>query len=162
MKVFSKIDTFVEKSIVVLLGINIFLMLSLTILNIILRQFQETFMWIEPLVRHLVFLSCFLGAALASGENKHIKIDLLNRLMERFKDSNFPKVLETIIHIITLIVLGFLIKSGVNFYHFEKDYATEAFLNFNSAQLILLIPIGFSLVFIKTLLSGINIYRKRD
>lgn len=162
MKVFNKIDTFVEKSIIVLLGINIFSMLSLTILNIILRQFQETLMWIEPLVRHLVFLSCFLGAALASGENKHIKIDLLTRLMERFKDSIFPKVLETIIHIITLVVLGFLIKSGVNFYYFEKDYATEAFLNFNSAQLILLIPIGFSLVFIKTFLSGVKIFIKRN
>lgn len=137
-------------------------MLSLTILNIVLRQFQETIMWIEPLVRHLVFLSCFFGAALASGQDKHIKIDLLTRFMERYKESILPKVLSLVIHIITLVVLYFLVKSGVNFYYFEKDYATEAFLRLNSAQLILIIPFGFSLLFLKTLFSSILIFRQEN
>jgi TRAP-type C4-dicarboxylate transport system permease small subunit len=158
LKIIKKIFTYTERSIVVLLGINIFLMLGLTILNIVLRQFQETLLWIEPLVRHLVFLSCFLGAALASGQNKHIKIDLLVRLLERYKETLFPKFLALVINIVTLIVLYFLIKSGTNFYSVEKDYATEAFLGFNSADLILIIPFGFSLLFIKTLLASFLIF----
>jgi len=134
-------------------------MLSLTLLNIILRSFQETLLWIEPLVRHLVFLSCFLGASLASGENKHIRIDLLTKFMEQFQDSIYPKVLKVFINFVSLIIIYFLIKSGLNFYDVETEYSSEVFLGIGSEMLVLIIPVGFGVIFIQTLLASILVFK---
>lgn len=124
-------------------------MLALTLLNIVLRLFDSTLIWAEPLVRHLVFFSAFLGAALASGHNEHIKIDIVSKLLT---NKLYMKIYEIIISLFTLIVLFYLFKSGHNFYAIEKDYPTDVFLFFKNYHLIALIPIGFFFIGLQSFL----------
>ena len=57
-------------------------MMILSITGIVLRWFNIAFLWIDPLVRHLVFICTFLGGAIATGRGTHIGIDIIGRLLE--------------------------------------------------------------------------------
>ena len=85
----KKIDTFVDRVAFYGIVISVFLMLGLTVLNISLRWFNTSFLWIDPVVRHLVFLSAFLGGTLATGQDNHIRIDLAAKV---FESQGLPKL----------------------------------------------------------------------
>ena len=72
IKILKHIDDFIESISKSGLVICIALMLGLTLVNIVLRWFGHTWLWVEPLVRHLVFVCAFLGGALATGSKNHI------------------------------------------------------------------------------------------
>ena len=57
-------------------------MLVLALLGIVLRWCGMSLLWIDPMVRHLVFLATFLGGVLAIGKNSHIAIDLLGKRLQ--------------------------------------------------------------------------------
>ena len=76
----KKLDEWIDNFSSWLLVISVVLMLFLSVLNIFLRWGNTTIFWIEPLVRHLVFLSAFLGGILATGRKNHIGIDIIGTL----------------------------------------------------------------------------------
>ena len=57
-------------------------MLFFSVLTILLRWFGQSLEFVEPFVRHLVFLSTFLGGVLATGRGTHIGIDIIGKLLE--------------------------------------------------------------------------------
>ncbi|MBF0299690.1 MAG: TRAP transporter small permease subunit, partial [Oligoflexia bacterium] len=77
IKTFAFLDYIVFKFSLYSLVVAIFAMLSLTIFAIIMRLFHITSLWIDPLVRHLVFLSAFLGGSLAISRKQLIAIDIV-------------------------------------------------------------------------------------
>lgn len=157
MSIIKKIQGLYEKIILSSLVLAVLIMLFLTLLNIILRLFDSTLLWVEPMVRHLVFLSTFLGGAVASSKNEHIKIDIASKLI---KKENAQKIYQIIIHGFTLIVLIYLYRSGVNFYDVEKEYASQVFLGISSSTLVAIIPFGFSLIFIQTVFNLVGVFSK--
>jgi TRAP-type C4-dicarboxylate transport system permease small subunit len=57
-------------------------MLALSFLQIVLRNVAETgFVWIDPLLRHLVLWIGFTGALLATRLRRHINVDAVSRLI---------------------------------------------------------------------------------
>ena len=70
------IDRFIEKTCRGLLIVSVMAMLVLSLMTILLRFFSITFLWMDPLVRHLVFFATFLGAILAAGKGEHISFNL--------------------------------------------------------------------------------------
>ena len=62
---------------------SLFVILGFAVLSIVLRWVGKSSMWMEPLIRHIVFLSAFLGGSLATSRNVHIKVDLLTKLLEK-------------------------------------------------------------------------------
>lgn len=142
----SKLDRFIEKFAQTLIGVCLFFMLSLTLLNIVARWFNETFLWIDPLVRHLVFLSAFMGGVLATGNASHIKIDLIGRALEAKNLKKLKKVLAVALSLISAFACFLLAKSGLDFAKVELEYGSTAFLGIHSGHLVSLIPFGFSLI----------------
>lgn len=64
-----------------LVSLVIFL-IGFSVLQIILRNFFATgYPWGDTLLRHAVLWICLLGAARATAEGKHIRIDLVPRLL---------------------------------------------------------------------------------
>ncbi|MEK7671275.1 MAG: TRAP transporter small permease subunit, partial [Bacteroidota bacterium] len=63
-------------------------MIVLSFSQVVLRNFFGTgFLWADPLVRHLVIWVGFMGAAIASHEERHISIDALTKFFSpRWKD----------------------------------------------------------------------------
>ena len=127
--------------------IAVFVMLILSVANILLRQFELTYLWIDPLVRHMVFLATFLGGSLAVGERQHIKIDILSRLLENSPNIFLKKILRVIILIATLLAVSILIYSSYQLVLLEMQSSMEVFLGIPSSYLIALITIGMGLIF---------------
>lgn len=129
-----------------LLALSLLLMLGLTLFNIIARQFQVSYLWIEPFVRHLVFLSAFLGATLATGKSHHIKLDIVSKLLETFKLKRMKYVLDLLVILVSCVACYYLFRSGFDFMQVEKEFGKEIFLGIHSSILVGIIPLGFALV----------------
>lgn len=136
----------------------LFTMLSLAVIAIVLRWMGMSNMWIEPLTRHLVFLSAFFGGSLATSKNVHIKVDVLTKLVERSRSKILHFVVRNIVTLFCLITTFALMKTSWDFYLVEKEYGAPAFLNIHSAYLVGIIPFGMGLImlrFLNQLLIGI-------
>ncbi len=145
----KKIDQCFEQSIKILLVVCVLVMLLVTLLNITFRWAEIAVLWIEPLVRHLVFFSAFLGGTLAAGSDQHIKIDLLSRTL---KSENSKFILDKVITLITLLAVGFLIFSGIGLGEVEFEYGKKSFLGIHSGYLVSIIPVGASLIGVRLFL----------
>lgn len=145
----KKIDDWVDMTTKWVLAICVFFMLSLTLTNIVLRWFEHSIHWIEPLVRHLVFISAFLGGSLATGSRHNIKIDLASKII---KEEKWNKLLDRAVTIVTIIAVYFLIKSGIGLGKVEFEFGKPAFLGIHSGYLVSLIPIGAGLILLRLIL----------
>lgn len=124
---------------------SVSMMLVLTCLNILLRWFNYNLPWIDPVVRHLVFMSAFLGAISATGDNNHIKIDILSTLYKE----KFPRLflyLEYSLSIICMLTCFLMAISGYQFFEVEREFGKTVFLGLHSSVLVLIIPFGFILL----------------
>jgi TRAP-type C4-dicarboxylate transport system permease small subunit len=137
---------------------SLFGILGLAVLAIVFRWLGQSPMWIDPLVRHLVFLSAFFGGSLATSKNVHIKVDLLTKLLERSHSKVLHWLHRNIIALFCFVVCLALAKSGWDFFLVEKEFGAPAFLEIHSAYLVGIIPFGMALItlrFLNQLLLGI-------
>lgn len=136
----------------------LFLILGLAVLALVLRWMGVSPLWIEPFIRHMVFLSAFLGGSLATSKGVHIKVDVLTHLLERSSSRILHWLHRNLISLFCLIVCLVLMKASYDFYIVEKEYGAPAFLNIHSAWLVGIVPFGMSLIslrFLNRLLLGL-------
>jgi|TARA_Y100000590_G_scaffold419627_1_gene521522 TRAP-type C4-dicarboxylate transport system permease small subunit len=138
-------------------------MLGLTLMNIILRWFEISFYWSEPLVRHLVFLATFFGASIATGKKQHIKVDLLVRFLEKKDKKRITKGFDAFISLIAMTATLIMFFASLDLVQIEFEFGKLEFLNIHSGYLLSIIPFGFGLLslrfFIRVLL---NLTRPRE
>lgn len=97
MKLLSAVENFLVRIETALIIVFLGVMVVLAFLQVILRNlFSFGFLWADPLLRYLVVWVGFLGAVVATKEEKHLGIDFLNRLLS-------PRAL----HIVKIVVDGF-------------------------------------------------------
>ena len=158
MKVFIAFDEILDRfSRYGLIGC-LFAILGLTVFAIVLRWLGSSLMWIEPLVRHLVFLSAFLGGSVATSQHVHIKVDLLTKLIELTKSKVILWIHKNLISLFCFTVCLVLAKSGWDFYLVEKEFGAPGFLHLHSSLLVGIIPFGMGLItlrFFNQLMIGI-------
>jgi len=158
MKLFETFDDILERVSRYGLVASLFMILGLSVFAIVLRWLGSSLMWIEPLVRHLVFLSAFLGGSLATSKNVHIKVDILTKLIERSHSKIIHWIHKNLVTLFCLIVCVVLTKSGWDFYLVEKEFGAPGFLHIHSAYLVGIIPVGMGLItlrFFNQLIIGI-------
>ncbi len=126
-------------------------MLFFSVLSIVLRWFEVSLLWIEPLVRHLVFLAAFIGGSLATGSNQHIKIDLMSRILEKVEKPFVKKLLDIFILATTLLACAILVKASYELAVIEFDYGKVEFLGIHSGYLLGIIPVGMSFISLRVL-----------
>lgn len=154
LKSISAVLNLLERSlIVVLLGA----MVMLAFTQVIMRNiFSSGLLWLDPFLRHLVLWLGFLGASLATQQEKHINIDILTRFAP-------PKIVN-IIHILTNLfaafVCYFLAQAARTFVLSEMD-STEALFSIGSTDFPtwwfqLIIPVGFGLMMFRFLIRTIE------
>lgn len=146
-------DSFLEKFSYFAIVLCVGLMLILTISNIVMRWFNLSALWIDPFVRHLVFLSAFLGGVLATGADKHIRIDLIGRAFEKYERKTILLWINRINYLMAMLATFLMAKAGLDFAKVELQYGKVAFLGIHSGFLTAIIPIGFSLIFFRFLLK---------
>ncbi len=149
MKYIKTFDNTIEKITKLLLVIVMLLLISLSVYSIILRWFETTFLWIEPLIRHMVFTATFLGGVIAAGTNSHISIDLLGRYLKQSKYKKLSNFVERLVYIIVLFTLVWIVISAYQFVKVELQYGKISFLGIHSGALVSIIPIGFTAIFLR-------------
>lgn len=158
MKFFTAFDNILEKISRIGLVACLFIILGLAVFAIVLRWLGSSMMWIEPVLRHLVFLSAFLGGSLATSKNVHIKVDLLTKIVELSKSKIIHWIHRNFISLFCFVVCLTLVKSGWDFFLVEKEFGAPGFLFIHSAYLVFIIPFGMGLItlrFFNQLMIGI-------
>lgn len=150
----SKYISYAEKVILIFL---LSLMVLLSFLQVILRNvFSTGILWLDPMLRHFVLWIAFLGASLATQNEKHIKIDILTRFLSRKNQylSNFT------IAIFSAFVVILLFIASIKFLTDEISAQTTIFtisnIQIKSFHMQLIIPIGFGLMFFRFLINAIQ------
>ncbi len=119
-------------------------------LQVFLRNiFSTGILWADIFLRHLVLWVGFIGASIATRENKHINIDVLTRLA--------PEKARAYIHLITdVVTMGVSIVlaiAGYNFLALEIEFNTILFENVPAWIFEIIIPIGFGMIAFRYLLK---------
>lgn len=146
MKLVRRFDLLIEKFSSHGLVFSLLTMLGLSCLSIVLRWFHINLTWIDPFVRHLVFLSAFFGGVLATGKGTHIGIDLLGKIVETKGWHTLHIYIKRLIDLTSALTLLWFIKASVDFTRVEMEYGKDVFWGIPSGYLVLIIPIGLSLI----------------
>lgn len=156
----KKIDNFIDKISFYCIVVAVMTMLLLTVLNIVLRWFNTSILWVDPLVRHLVFLSAFLGGSLATGRDNHIRIDIVSKVFERFNKPGLKILVDRLVLLVTLIATILLAKAGYDFTKMELEFGKEIFLGIHSGTMVGIIPFGMGLIALRYLLRLLLTFTK--
>ncbi len=126
-----------------------FLVLLTTILvvvavaQILLRNlFSITLLWADPVVRMLVLWTAFMGALVASRENRHLRIDALLRLLPGGK----RRYVDVAVHLFNASVCGLLAGIAVEFVHDEYTYGMRGALDLPTWIFQLIFPLAFGVM----------------
>ncbi|AUN97258.1 hypothetical protein DOM21_15365 [Bacteriovorax stolpii] len=145
----KKCDNIVEKIATWLLVICVMSMLIFSSLSIVARWFHHNITWIDPFVRHLVFIGTFLGGVVATGKGTHIGIDIVGKFVESKGWHSAKTAISRIIMVSSMFVLLWLIKSGVDFTRVEMEFSKEEFWGIGSGYLVMIIPIGLAFLLVR-------------
>lgn len=158
MKALRLIDQIVEKLATWSLVVGVFTMLLFSVLAIVLRWFDTTFHWIEPFVRHLVFLCTFLGGVLATGRGTHIGIDIIGKYLESMKKDNALVWIKGIVTLTSFCTLVWMIQASYGFLLVELKYGKPVFWGIESGFLVGIIPFGFALIAYRFFYQFLNLF----
>jgi len=143
---FRAIDKGIEKFSGWGLVICVMIMLFLSSLVIVMRWFGITFLWFDPFIRHIVFISTFLGGVIATGRGTHIGIDILGKYLESKDMGNAQLWIKRLISFVSMGTLIWLIKAAWAFMLSEMKYGKITFFGIHSGYLTAIIPVGFGLI----------------
>ena len=91
MKILTAINSWIAKIEGVLIVIVVSIMVLLAFFQVAMRNlFDQGLLWGDIFLRHLVLWVGFLGASLATREEKHINIDVFSRFIPK-KWQAFPR-----------------------------------------------------------------------
>jgi len=117
---------------------SLLLLLILAIIQIIARNFFDTgFSHMDVLTRHLILFIIFMGAALVSEQNRHIKIDILTAFLSIETQKKIIRPLLLFCAVVSAVFAWY----SVSFWLDEWQYApaNERW----SVYLALILPVGF-------------------
>ena len=162
MNILRFLDRVIEQLSIAILIINVFLMLLLSLLGIILRWLGTSLLWIDPLTRHLVLASAFLGGILATGYKNHIAVDILPHLLKTSKRHRLNKYLFRFVSLTTSIILVWFTLSSWRLVQIEMEYGKSAFWNIPSGYLVAIIPCGLGLICYRFFFIFIDSFGEND
>lgn len=149
LKIVKKIDKGVEQVTTWLLVASVLSMLFFSSFSIVARWFHYNVTWIDPFVRHVVFLSAFLGGVIATGQGTHIGIDIIGKFVESKGWHSVKNLITKCIFITSMLVLVWLFKASVDFTRVEMEFSKIEFWGIPSGYLVMLIPVGLTFLFIR-------------
>ena len=123
-------------------------LIAFAFLQIILRNFFSTgLVWGDDLLRHGVLWISIMGASRATLEKRHIRIDLLPRVLP----ARLSSILEFICCFTSFLVCAVLFWASWNFVRGERLAGDIAFASIPYWCLELIFPIGFAIMALRFL-----------
>lgn len=139
----------VESGILIL---TLSVMVVIAFLQVILRSFFSfSILWGDPLLRHLVLWIGFLGASLATREDRHINIDALTRILQ----PSWRRRVRVVTNLFSALVSCFLVRASFVFVRDEFSAQTTLFLGIPLGLFVGIILIGFIVITLRFLLKAL-------
>ena len=143
MKFLRSLDRFFYRIEYGLLVVFLGSMVLLAFMQVVLRNFFGTgVVWADTVVRHLVLFCGFVGAALATREDRHISIDALTR----FLSTRTRRIVMIFTSTFAAIVCYYLAAAAWSYVLEERNYGGELVLGIQTWVALLIIPIGYFLI----------------
>jgi len=159
-KALKGVDTLLEKVSLYALIVSVLGMLFLTLMTIVLRWFSVTNLWLDPLIRHLVFLSAFLGGVIATGSKQHIAIDVFYKMAEQKGKERLILFFQFLTALVSCLTIVWILTGAIEYVgHTIKD-GKVAFLGIHEAVLHSIIPFGFGLIGYRFFVLGVEALMK--
>ncbi len=153
MRIIQKINGFVAQTETYILVFVVLVMVVFSFAQVVLRNvFDQGILWGDIMLRHLVLWVGFVGASLASKEEKHINIDVFSRLMK----GRYKPIAQAVVYIFATYITYLLMWASWAFVMDEKEYETILFGNVASWYFQIIIPIGFGLMAIRFALHALE------
>ena len=126
----------------ILVGL-LLMMIGMSVIQIFLRNlFESGISWSDVLVRVLVLWVGLVGAMVASRQNNHITIDILNRyLPERIKI-----ITSFLIELFTALICSIMAYYGLVFLQLEFSNGSNVFAQVPSWLCVVIIPFAFTVI----------------
>ena len=160
MKYLFKFEEWLVKGEKFLIIAFVFFMVILSFLQVVLRLFFHWgIVWLDPVLRHMVLWSGFLGAVLASRYSKHFALDIAFKI----HSEKLRKLSTIVANTFTLAISLLLFYAAYKFIRDEAMMESIAFYagNFEikTAFAEIIVPITFLLMAFHTF---INSFRKEE
>ncbi len=125
-------------------------MILVAFLQIVLRNaFSTGISWGDPLVRYLVLWVGFIGASLATKEEKHITLEVFSRWFS----ANRAFYLKLVSQLVSAVICGLLTFAGWTFVQNEAQMGGVALLKIPIWIPQMIIPITFGLMTLRFLIN---------
>jgi len=149
MKSISKIvHSFENYLLVFLIGL---LVLSSAGQILIRNIFDQSYTFVDPLIRHLVLWTGMWGALVATREDKNLRIEI-----GYFASKSLKKVMDIIRPTVSFLVCSLLTYYAIRFVADEYIYGVVLFGSFPSWCVQLIFPIVFFFLTIRFLIQSIK------
>ena len=127
-------------------------MLVMAVVQICLRNFFDAgLLWAESFLRILVLCIAMLGAMVATRESNHISIDALTRYL----GTTLKAIVQFVIALFSAVVCSIVAYYAYEFVQFEYEDGTVAFADVPTWICQSIIPVGFSVMALRFLTTGI-------
>ncbi len=143
MKALKSLDAALNKVEGALLILMLSVMVVIAFGQVVLREvFRTGLDWGDTLLRHLVLWLGFLGAAIATSEERHINIDALRRFLPpRIRSS-----VDVLTDLFAAFVCALLMKAAYGFVQMDASSDRMIFENVPSWYAEVIIPVGYGLL----------------
>jgi C4-dicarboxylate transporter DctQ subunit len=153
MKILRALSNLLVRIETALLVVFLSLMVVFAFGQVVLRNlFGTSLLWIDPLVRQSVLWAGFIGAALATSEDRHISIDAFTK----FLSPGTKSVVKIITGLAATVVTFFLGLAGWGFLREEVATGGESFLGIPSWAHLVIIPAGYGLIALHFLIGSVE------
>lgn len=153
MKILHAFDRALTTIVTAVLVLIFGVMLGLAALQVILRGgFQAGLLWGDVAARHLVIWVGFLGAFLATRENKHFHIDVLTR----FLPAKIKLWFNAFSDLFAAVICYLLLNASLTFLNVGMDPEATSFLHIPQQTVAAIVPAGFGLIMIQFLIRMVE------
>jgi TRAP-type C4-dicarboxylate transport system permease small subunit len=143
MSLLQRVDSLLNKFESALLVLFLGVMIVLAFLQVVLRNaFSEGFLWADILLRHLVLWIGFLGAAIATSNDRHINIDAITR----FLPSRQKASARVLTYFFAALVCYFLFDASISYIRLEMELGSTVYDAMPAWYAQIIIPAGYALL----------------
>ncbi len=153
MRILRAVSALLVRIETALLVLFLSVMVVLAFGQVVLRNlFDTSVLWIDPFVRHTVLWAGFIGAALATSEDRHISIDAFTKYLSPRTKS----VVKIITGLAAAVASFFLAQAAWGFLREEMASSEELFLGIPAWVVRLISPAGYALIAIHFLIGAVE------
>ncbi len=143
IKTVSSLEEGINRVVLILMSSTFLIMLTLAVLQVIMRKFLMGWVWVDSLNRTLVVWVSLMGAILATREDRHITTEVVVHFLP--KTSRLKTFFSLAVCVFLIFILSVTTFYAWQFYldSVAFDSATEIMPGLSKATMDIIYPVGF-------------------